>query len=250
MGVRTVLITGATGHIGRDLCHRLAGSFEVHAGVRRPVEGFSNPVMCQLRDLNSVLTAVQGVDAVIHLAAQSWEADVHKLMIPDNITGCYNIFEAARQAGVGRVVFASTHHVVRRYLEEGMRVGEDVSVRPNTFYAVTKVFGEALGRYYTEMHGLSVICARIGKFLPPDQVVPVSIEFPERLWQSRALWISPRDMAQFMTRCLTVEGITYEVLNCTSRNTRELMDLSRAREVLGYAPEDDAEVLLRAGGLV
>lgn len=247
--IRTVLITGATGIIGRDLCHRLKQRFEVHSGVRREVEGLPNPVTCQIRDFDSVLRAMQGVDAVIHLAAQSWEADVYEYMIPDNITGCYNIFEAARQAGVRRVVFASTHHVAGRYLREGVTVNEDVPVRPDSFYAVTKVFGEALGRFYAEKHGLSVISARIGWFLDPDRLMrEVHRWSPEYRRWAGAMWISPRDMAQFMTRCLEVENVAYEVLHCISDNTRKLMDLSRARKILGYQPQDNSETIIRQLG--
>ena len=245
--VKSVLITGATGSIGSDLCRRLTDSFDVRSGVRHPVEGFPSPVVCELRDFDSVLGAVQGVDAVVHLAGQSWEADVHEYMIPDNVTGCYNLFEAARQAGVKRVIFASTYHVVKLYLEEGKRVDERVPVRPDTFYAVTKVFGEALARYYAEVHGLSVISARIGWFIPPDRLLSKSV-LSEHFSQVRSLWISPRDMGQFITRCLTVEDIAYEVLNCTSGNAVSMLDLSRAREVLGYAPQDDAERLIQAAG--
>jgi nucleoside-diphosphate-sugar epimerase len=237
--IRTVLITGATGGIGRDLSRRLADRFEVRSGVRREVTDLPNPVMCKLREFESVRSAVEGADAVIHLAAQAWENDVYRFMIPDNVTGCYNVFEASRQAGVKRVVFASTNHVVGKYLEEGRRVAEDVPVRPDTIYAVTKVFGEALGRYYAERHGLSVISARIGWFLPAEQAADA--EHARGAWWQ---WISPRDMAHFMERCLRAEGITYEVLNCASDNGRGLLDVSRAKKVIGYRPQDDFERLL------
>ena len=247
--VKTVLITGATGKIGSDLCPRLNVEFQVRSGVRREAEGLPNPVMCQLCDFDSVRQAMDGVDAVIHLAAQSWEADVYEKMIPNNITGCYNVFEAARRTGVKRVVFASTHHVVGGYLEEGVKVDEDVPVRPDMMYAVTKVFGEAVGRLYAEKHGLSVISARIGHWLTPDTLIETGRWSPQYRDWSWAMWISPRDMGQFMSLCLKVEGITYEVLNCISDNTRQLTDVSRAKEVLGYRPQDNSETFIQKFGL-
>ena len=148
--IKKVLITGATGRIGQDLCQRLDGEFEVYSGVRREADKLPRPTMCHIRDFDSVQEAVKGMGAIIHLAGQAWEHDVHELMIPDNITGCYNIFEAARQAGVKRVIFASTNHVIGHYLDEGQKVDEQAPVRPDTFYGVTKVYGEALGRFYAE----------------------------------------------------------------------------------------------------
>ncbi|HIE51312.1 MAG TPA: NAD(P)-dependent oxidoreductase [Armatimonadetes bacterium] len=238
--VTTVLVTGATGSIGRDLCPRLAERFQVRSGVRRDVSDFQpplpNPVYCNIRDFDSLLKAMEGVEAVVHLAAQSWENDVYEYMIPDNITGCYNVFEAARRVGVKRVVFASTNHVVGGYLKEGKPVTEDVPVRPDTIYAVTKVFGEALGRYYAEYHGLSVIAVRIGWFLHPE-AEPLQKGHPA----ARHMWLSPRDCAQLMTRCLEAENITFAIVHGISNNARQLMLLERTKQLLGYAPEDDAE---------
>jgi uronate dehydrogenase len=247
--IRSVLITGASGRIGRDLCHRLDREFEVRAGVRREVNDLPNPVMCQLREFDSVRRAVEGVDAVVHLAGQAWERDIYEQMIPDNITGCYNIYEASKQAGVKRVIFASTNHVVGKYLDEGTKVGEDVACRPDTFYAVTKIYGEALGRLYAERDGLSVICVRIGWFMHPERLVQRLRESPERRhhWVF-GIWISPRDMAQFTACCLRAQNVHYEILNCASDNACGLQDISRAKKLIGYTPQDSVEALLREAG--
>jgi nucleoside-diphosphate-sugar epimerase len=244
--LKTVLITGATGIIGRVLCLQLNKQFEVYSGVRRQVDDLPRPVLCPLDDFSAILQAMQGIDAVIHLAAQAWGDDIHTHLIPNNITGCYNIFEAARQARVKRVIFASTHHVVGLYLKEGTVVNEEVPVRPDNLYAVTKVFGEALARFYAEQHGLSVISARIGWYLTPEEFVDVRPDWRDWAW---TLWLSPRDMEQFMTRCLEVENIGYETLNCISDNSRKLLDLSRASAILDYQPQDNSETLIQKFGL-
>jgi len=245
---RKVLFTGATGKIGSYVCTHLHGSYHILSGARREVDNLPNPVHCDIRNFDSVLKAVQGVDTVVHLAGQSWEYDVHEKMIPDNIAGCYNVFEASRKAGVRRVVFASTNHVVGLYLEEGRAVDETVAVRPDLFYAVTKVFGEALARLYAERHGMEIICARIGWCSRKERVARLL----NRLHQKdrnvlRGIWISYEDMTRFIKACLDVDKIDFEILNCISANTNALMDLTKAREVIGYAPQDDIE-RLEAGG--
>ncbi len=150
MSIKKVLLTGASGRIGSFLVDALADEFEIHPMYRRPVEGISNPVYANLRDFDSLVQATEGMDAVIHLAGQSGDTDVHSLMIPDNLAGAYNVFEAARQNGVQRVIFASTNHVVGMYFRDGEKITEDAPIRPDSYYAVTKAYGEALGRFYAD----------------------------------------------------------------------------------------------------
>ena len=240
--IKKVLITGATGRIGVDLAPRMSEAFEVYSGVRREVKDLPNPTPCLIGDFDSVKAACKGMDAVIHLAGQSWDADIYEKMIPDNITGCYNVFEAALQTGVKRVIFASTNHTVGNYLEEGRTIDEDAPVRPDTFYGVTKVYGEALGRFYAERKGLSVISARIGWHLAEDDP---NLARNRRSWD---MWLSFRDCGQFMTKALQAENIRYECLHCISGKTRRLMLIERARNVIGYEPEDDSERLIKKHG--
>lgn len=235
MSMKKVLLTGASGKIGSFLVNALADDFQIHPMYRSPVEGIENPVYANLRNFYSLAQAANGMDAIIHLAGQSWDKDVHKFMLPDNIAGAYNVFEAARQNGVKRIIFASTNHVVGMYFAEGERIAEDVAIRPDTFYAVTKAYGEALGRFYADVHGLSVICLRIGWFLYPEQV--------GENHSDRHLWISPRDIKQLMTLCLEAKDIKFEILNAISDNTRQILDVTKAKELLGYAPQDNAETI-------
>jgi uronate dehydrogenase len=140
----------------------------------------------------------------------------------------YNIFEAARRAGVRRVVLASSSRVTGLY-PQTVRVGPESPVRPDGHYAVSKVFGEALGRLYADRHGLEVVCLRIGTFLEqPTDVRHLST------------WLSPRDCIQLIRRCLEAKELDFMVVYGVSANTRRWCSVDGWGR-LGYTPRDDAE---------
>jgi uronate dehydrogenase len=181
-------------------------------------------------DAASVEAAARGADVIVDMAGVSDMAPFREKLLPTNILGTYNVFEAARVAGVPRVVYASTHHVVG-YYPAGECLDETVPYRPSSMYGVTKCFAEATGRLYADKAGLQVICLRIGFFR-------------DRPLEERhlAVWISPGDMARLVRSAVEAADVHYEIVYGISNNTRRWWNLSRAREVLGYAPQDDAEV--------
>ncbi len=105
----------------------------------------------------------------------------------------------------------------------------EMPVRPDSLYGVSKAFGEALGRYYADAHGLSVICLRIGSFQPAP-----------RSQRMLATWLSPRDCAQLVWRSIE-SALPFGIFYGISGNTRRYWDISNAQHLLGYQPEDDAE---------
>ncbi|MGB7183599.1 MAG: NAD(P)-dependent oxidoreductase, partial [Burkholderiaceae bacterium] len=166
-------------------------------------------------------------DAIIHLGGQSVEA-AWDIVLDANIKGTYHLFEAARQAGVSRIVFASTNHVVGFY-ERDQVIDSNVKVRPDSRYGVSKAFGEALGALYACKHGIRVTNLRIGNvgLLPLDK---------RRL----SIWIHPEDLMQLIWIGLTHEAIENEVLYGASDNARSWWDNSRAVQ-LGYQPKHQSE---------
>ena len=175
-----VLITGMSGLIGGLLRNRLeaTGGYELSALNRSEVEG----VECyrvDIADFDAVRAAFEGKDVVVHLAAYLGSDDFEG-QLRGNIVGTYNVFEAARLAGVKRVVFASSGNAIRGFEAELSRTGRSPQanmraspgdfppithemIRPEGIYGAAKVFGEALGRYYSDAYGLSVLCVRIGR---------------------------------------------------------------------------------------
>jgi len=231
--MKTILLTGASGRIGRCLRLALRNDYRLVLFNRSAI-GDLGPNETLIRgdttDAESVERATRGVDAIVDMAGGSDVQSFREKLLPVNILGTYNVFEAARIAGVPRVVYASTHHVVG-YYPAGQIIDEAVPIRPDGMYAVTKCFAEAMGRLYAEKAGLSVVCLRIGFF-------------QDRPLEERhlAVWISPADMTQLVRCAVEAPGIQYEVVYGVSNNTRRWWDLARARDVLGYAPQDDAEV--------
>ena len=172
-------------------------------------------VVAELADLSACEALCEGIDGVVHLGGQSIEAD-WETVLRANISGCYNLFEAARRKGVKRVVFASSNHAVGFYPRH-RRIGTDVTVRPDSRYGVSKAFGEALAALYADKHGLSVLCLRIGNVAdaPADR---------RRL----SIWVSPEDLAQLVRIGLEHPDLRYEIFYGASLNERSWWDNARA----------------------
>ena len=228
---KRILITGAAGEIGSTLRAGFSGAFELlRLSDVRPLGdsgGREETVIADLTDARAVARLMDGIDCVVHLGGVPREAP-WSAILENNIAGTYNVFEAARAAGVKRVVFASSNHTIG-YYRVGRRVSIDEPARPDSRYGVSKVFGEALGRLYADKHGLSVACLRIGSFRkePAD-------------FRQLATWISPRDTVQLVRRCIEAPAFHFLVLYGVSANARARWDNPYA-EFIGYVPQDDAE---------
>ena len=243
-----VLVTGLSGLIGSALCHHLAdGAYELRALNRRALPG----VQCHqadIADLAAIEPAFAGVDVVVHLAA-AVGSPPFEAVLRGNVVGTYNVFEAARRAGVGRVVFASSGAVVSgcerepgfaalvagRYVEVPSvpMLTHESPLHPSGIYGASKVWGEALGRHYADAHGLSVICVRIGRVKREDRP-----QAPREF----AVWCSQRDIARFLERCIAAPPtVRFDTFFATSENRWGYRDLVHAREVLGWEPLDRAE---------
>jgi uronate dehydrogenase len=228
-----VLITGAAGHIGRALRAGLAGRYQLRLAdiaPQAPAGAGEEVVSADITRLEELLPVMQGVETVVHLAGIPDE-DTWQKIRDMNIEGCYNVFEAARQAGVKRVVFASSNHAVGFHRRDRM-IDDTVPLRPDSRYGVSKVFGEALGRLYADKHGMSVACLRIGSFRADD-----TVSAPRHL----NTWISHRDMVQLTQRCIDHPDFHFVIAYGVSDNARNRWSNANAR-FLGYQPQDDAEL--------
>lgn len=238
-----ILITGPDGRVGPHIVPLLREHFALRLLDLQPLRrlemsGDDEFVQADIRDLPALERACAGVTALIHLAAIPDEADFHSKLLPVNLEGTYNAFEAARRAQVRKIIFTSTGQTVLGY-PKGDWVTPEMPPRPSTVYACTKLFGEALARHYSEVHGLQAIVIRLCMFQPYDSAL-----FRERGEILRE-WCSPRDFAQLLVKSLRAE-VPFAVFFGISNNTGRFWDISHAERLVGYRPEDNAADYLRA----
>lgn len=216
----TVLVTGSAGTIGTALMQRLPS-------LGWDVRGFDRADGHDITNATHLDAALEDVSAIVHLAGMPTEAP-WPVIRDANIEGTFQVFEAARRRGVRRIVYASSNHAVG-FTPVREDLPPDLPPRPDTLYGVSKVFAEALGRYYTDRYEMQVACLRIGTFaeLPPDT-------------RSLSTWLSPGDCARLVDACLRAPDLTYALLWGISNNTRRTWSLDSAI-ALGYRPQDDAE---------
>jgi nucleoside-diphosphate-sugar epimerase len=246
---KKVLVTGANGLIGSALRQQLGDKYEWSALNRSDLPGVPT-TQADIADLDAIRPAFEGIDTVVHLAALAHvDASWDDLLGP-NFTGTYNVFAAAAEAGVKRVIFASSGATVAgvhrdepykaivegRYddVEGSWPIFTHESMpRPLGIYGVSKVFGEALARYFVDTSPLSILCLRIGAVGKEDR--PIS---PAHY----ANWCSQRDIVQMIDRCIEAPlSLRYDIFFVTSNNRWSYRDLEHGRRVLGYVPQDNAE---------
>jgi uronate dehydrogenase len=239
MAMHRVLITGAGGGVGSSLRETLRGVYpvlrlsdRVKLAPARPVDqggnqGIEEVDQTDIADMAAVTRMVAGVDGIIHLGGISGENTWEKIL-EGNIIGLYNLFEAARRAGVKRIVMATSNHAVGFY-PRAQTIDHRVVPRPDSRYGVSKAFSEALASLYADKHGIGFLCTRIGNFgeKPIDR---------RRL----SIWISPRDYTQLVRIGLEHPDIRCEIVYGVSNNQRSWYDNSNAYR-LGYRPQDDSE---------
>jgi nucleoside-diphosphate-sugar epimerase len=237
---RKVLITGAAGRIGSFLSRTFTDRYDFVLTDARPFDDAPAPFTeADISDFDAVRRLCDGVDTVVHLAADPSTRATWDSLLPRNVVGVYNVFEAAQQAGCRRVVFASSINAVGGYPQE-MQIHTSQPVRPGNLYGATKAWGEAVACYYADQRGLSAICLRFG-------------------------WVTSRDLPHIPNNHLLSMGLTYEdlgrlvtasidapddvrfgVFQGVSDNRFKRMDITDARAILGYAPEDDVFALAAA----
>jgi NAD+ dependent glucose-6-phosphate dehydrogenase len=240
-----VLLTGAAGRVGKAILSGIGEKYEWRLLDRDPpadeADWPGEYVVADITDEDAVREAMDGVTTVIHLAGDPRPEAPWDSVLENNIDGTRNLFEAAVDAGVEKVAYASSNHAVGAYEEDRkpdiyrtsseFRLDGTELPRPSNLYGVSKAAGETLGRYYHDYHDLSVICVRIGNLTKGHP--------PKDYERGQAMWLSHRDCAHLFDRCIQAD-YDYEIVYGISDNDRKYYSIDRAREVLDYDPQDNS----------
>ncbi|MFB6310670.1 MAG: NAD-dependent epimerase/dehydratase family protein [Salinirussus sp.] len=269
-----VLITGAGGRVGTAITDHLAADYDFTLLDVEPIEGPGESVVADVREYGDLRPHLEGQDAVIHLALMrsseafgpggrsvGWSAN-----LSDNLLGINTVYEAAVDAGVNSLLFASSNHAVGMvevqnapevYHDKGIVAGHNEPHRPDSPYGLTKAYGEDLGRLAAEAHDISFYGLRLGAVRAAEWDHPFgdaekgvaegrwergSDEYEEQVARMRGLWQSRRDCAHLVDCCLRDDTIEWDHFYGVSANDRRwLDDLAYARETIGYDPRDNGE---------
>ncbi|HTN63785.1 MAG TPA: NAD(P)-dependent oxidoreductase [Devosia sp.] len=229
---KPILLTGASGTIGRVLTPLLAAHgyrLRLTDLVDFPdtVPDGSRFFRMDIADRDAVMAAVEGVSAILHFGGINGEHS-HDAMLAANVVGTSNLYEAARRFGA-RMVFASSNHIMG-FHPRSRPLTAQAEFRPDSFYAISKIYGEMLGQLYFAKHGVESVQLRIGSCLPrPTDIRQLST------------WLSHPDLERLIVAALSAEAPGCAVVWGISNNKRAWWSDDDAARI-GYRPQDDAEV--------
>jgi nucleoside-diphosphate-sugar epimerase len=233
-----VLVTGSAGRIGQAVVAELQARGQPVRGFDRvPTRDLADFVVGDLTNRETVNRAMAGVWTLIHLAATPDDDDFLTRLLPNNIVGVYHVLEAARHAGVRRLVLASSGQVVWwQRLRGPLPITAETPPTPRSWYAATKMFLEGAGRAFAEGHGMSVIIVRLGW-------CPRSADHVDELRRTPwgpDVYLSPGDACRFFACAVEAPAdIRFAVVYASSRPVHASpFDLEPARKLLGFEPRD------------
>ncbi|MDQ2714865.1 MAG: NAD(P)-dependent oxidoreductase [Chloroflexota bacterium] len=250
MSRKRLLLTGAAGGIGSAFFRATAEHYTFRLADRDTpslisAESQGHEVcMLDVADLDACQQACRDIDVVIHLAATTNpEADFYQMLLQNNIQGAYNIFRAAKDQGCQRVIFASSAQVVAGYPDD-VQAHPEAPLRPMNMYGVCKCFGEAVASYFAYAEGLSSIAVRIGSYDVNGDASNWLRQEPNVRHLSG--YMSERDMNQLLMRCIETPDVQFAIVHGISNNRFKRLDTTSTRDLLGYAPQDDAFEIFQA----
>jgi len=235
---RLVLVTGAAGRIGKYFTTNAPSNYKLRLMIRsgedpdEELKKYGVVMIGDLADLDRLKVICEGVDTILHLAGDPNPNSSWSNVWKDNVEGTYNLLVAAKAARCRRVIYASSIHAVSGYPSD-VQITPHLPINPGDIYGVSKCCGEALGRYFAEQEGLSVIVLRIGAFQPLSTARdPNSLMYMDS-------FVSERDLCDLIVRSINDLELQFGIFHGVSDNRFKRLDISDAREILGFRPKDD-----------
>lgn len=221
--MKKVLITGSGGVIGSIL----------QGSLPHETTDFDLP-HSNVKDFSHLLEKARGHDIIVHLAwNKKYDDWLTERFDPGNIQNDFNVYEAAHQAGVKRVIMASSVHADDFVGHKPGLLNPYALPVPDSPYGASKCMIEALGRYYASAKGLEVICVRYGGVNKTD--IP-----PKTPYSERQVWLSQRDCLSLITSLIEAPKVPqkYAIVYGVSNNIDRLHDITNP---FGWQPQDRAD---------
>lgn len=227
-----ILLTGAAGGLGKVLRERMQPFTQVLrlsdiCEMPAATGPHEEVVTCDLADKAAVDRVVEGCDAILHFGGVSTE-HAFETILGANICGVFHLYEAARRHGVKRVIFASSNHVIGFY-KQSERLDAHSPRRPDSYYGLSKAYGEDMATFYFDRYGIETVSIRIGSSFPEPQ--------NRRMLDS---WLSYDDLVHLVERGLYAENVGHTIVYGASANRNGWWD-NRYAEHLAYHPKDSSE---------
>lgn len=236
---RPVLLTGASGALGRILAQALADrGWDMRLTDLLPFPGpLPQRAIFNRADLGktgAMQRLAEGCGTILHFGGASVDRPFAEMLAP-NITGLYHVYEAARQESA-RMVFASSNHSIG-FHERTTILDSDCSFRPDSFYGLSKAYGELMGRLYWDKHGVENVNIRIGSCFPEPADA-----------RMLATWLSAEDLVRLTVRATLAAVTGHAVVWGASANSAMTWWRGDQRGRIGWAPEDSADPFTAAKG--
>jgi len=228
---KKILLTGAAGGLGKVLRQSLAPHAEIlrlsDVSSMGSAAAFEEIITCDLGDKAQTMALSEGVDAIVHLGGVSTEHSFEQIL-DANIRGIFHLYEGARVHGVKRIIFASSNHAIG-FHKQGDVIDSDCLLRPDSYYGLSKAYGENMAQFYFDRYGIETVSIRIGS------------SFPEPV-DTRMLttWLSFRDLSELVRCSLTAPNVGHTIVYGASDNKDSWWDNSKAAH-LGFKPQDNTE---------
>tara|TARA_Y100001970_G_scaffold17531_2_gene19732 strand:+ start:5643 stop:6404 length:762 start_codon:yes stop_codon:yes gene_type:complete len=250
--MNNVLVTGASGLIGGILNQKLTEHNLFGADIKEcDYKNFEMSNILDSKKLETIMSKNK-IDTVVHLAGNASVSANWESLSLNNFTGTENVFNACKETGVKKIIFASSNHAVglfendTPYKEIISGKYKDISknyklisphceVRPDSLYGVSKAFGENLGRFYYENYNIKVACLRIGSVLPDNNP---KVKNSNRFFST---WCSHDDIAGLIDACIKSNKIRYDIFYGVSDNDWKIWDITNIEKILSFKPTSNSE---------
>jgi uronate dehydrogenase len=226
-----ILLTGAAGGLGKVLRKSLAA----HTTVLRlsdiasmgAAAAFEEIIACDLANKAETIALVKDVEAIVHFGGVATEHSF-ETVLGANISGIFHIYEGARIHGAKRVIFASSNHAIG-FHKQGDVIDSDCLTRPDSYYGLSKAYGENMAQFYFDRYGIETVSIRIGSSFPEPHDARMLIT-----------WLSFRDLSELVRCALVAPNVGHTIIYGASDNRDKWWDNSKAAH-LGFVPQDNTE---------